>query len=68
MKRISKRVGFALSAAITISSATAQTPKDSASSLVQIDAASGLDLVVTDPSEALIQGAAVTVSDDLGIA
>jgi len=67
IRRVSRRVGAALSAAMSVGLAAAQTQPRVPSSLVQIQKPeAGIDLVVTDPSGAVIPKAKVSVVDSSG--
>jgi len=67
IRRVSLRVGAALSAAMSVGLAAAQTQRQAPLSLVQIQQAeAGIDLLVTDATGAVIQGAHVAVANSSG--
>jgi len=63
IRRVSRRVGAALSAAMSLGVAAAQTPQNKPPSLIQIQSAdSAIDILVMDPAEAVIPNASVSIA------
>jgi len=66
VKRISRRVGMALAAVMSAGASAAQSGQTRDSSLVQIQPASEIDVVVVDPSGAVIPNVAIHVASKDG--